>query len=52
MEEFQVVCSSYSQNLRPNAASLLVDGPEEILEDHKECFFLRVQMTVTLKKWK
>ncbi|KAF4097447.1 hypothetical protein G5714_021455 [Onychostoma macrolepis] len=35
-EEFQVICSSYSQALGPNAASLLEDGPEEILEDHEE----------------
>ncbi|KAL7384076.1 hypothetical protein ABVT39_023702 [Epinephelus coioides] len=35
-EKFQVVCSSYSQALGPNAGSLLEDGPEEILEDHKE----------------
>ncbi len=35
-EEFQVVCSSYSQALGPNAVSLLEDWPEEILEDHEE----------------
>ncbi|XP_056138219.1 uncharacterized protein LOC130114380 [Lampris incognitus] len=35
-EKFQVVCSTYSQALGPNAASLLEDWPEEIPEDHKE----------------
>lgn len=35
-EKFQVICSSYSQALGPNTASLLEDGREEIPEDHKE----------------
>ncbi|XP_077061924.1 uncharacterized protein LOC143714596 [Siphateles boraxobius] len=35
-EKFQVVCSSYSLALGPNAASLLKDGPEEIPKDHEE----------------
>ncbi|XP_026064526.1 uncharacterized protein LOC113047387 [Carassius auratus] len=38
-EEFQVICSSYSQALGPNAASLLEDGPEEIPEDHEELYY-------------
>ncbi|XP_051996380.1 uncharacterized protein LOC127653650 [Xyrauchen texanus] len=35
-EKFQVICSSYSLALGPNAASLLENGPEEMLEDHEE----------------
>ena len=35
-DKFQVARLSYSQALGPNAASLLEDLPEEILEEHKE----------------
>ncbi|XP_059361847.1 uncharacterized protein LOC132101149 [Carassius carassius] len=38
-EEFQIICSSYSQAFGPNVASLLEDGPEEILEDHEEFYY-------------
>lgn len=34
--KFQVVCSSYSQALGPNAGSLQEDGSEDILEDCKQ----------------
>lgn len=34
-EKFHVVCSSYSQALGPNAASLLEDWPEEMSEDRQ-----------------
>jgi len=35
-EKFQVICSTYSLALGPNAASLLENDPEEIPEDHEE----------------